>query len=496
MVDLQLRRAATGVLFTSALFLVGASPSPPAGPTPTLQADAFVRADGADDFAPTKGGTSLAPSSSVRTAPGVASVMKIAEGVSVRIAPSTTFTLRSTSWLPAEHPGASAVKAFQIQMTEGELDLEAHDPSNGLGLLVMLPGGRSVALWRGSGNVAIHGDDVAVALYDGMAIAGSASKWRPLLPHTGVTLTPKTVLGTHPAPAAPSWLAAAGTPPPFAIVHGDERAVVGASWQPVPGAASYRVEVAPNQGMSGPLTVSKTDSPTMKTDAVGPGSYYVRVRALSTEGLAGPPSDVMALRVARLTVPALAVSGPGGAVVLSENQAITLDDPRDIEVATGSDFDPNAEPRWIPASTELKLGGQPKRTLLIRHATSHVQTKILLVRRDLHAHITFNPPHPRWPDTPVDIVVKVEDPSGYLDPSRETLVFNVTVDLDKPSVSWNHNGDTWTARVMPGAPPGPWVVRVNVQDRTGAPVGAALLDVDGPDVQRAKYQGGDLQVAR
>ena len=166
---------------------------------------------------------------------------------------------------------------------------------------------------------------------------------------------------------------------------------------------------------------------------------------------------------------------------------MTLDDPRDIEVATASEYDPNAAPRWIPASSELTLGASRKRTLLIRHASSHVQTKLLLVRRQLHAHVSFNPPRARWPETPVDVVVKVEDPSGYLDPSLEPLTIDVRVDLDKPELtSGPTKGDTWTARVPPHAPPGPWVVRVSVQDRAGVPIGASLLDVDGPPSTRRR----------
>jgi hypothetical protein len=485
------RGARTGALLTfavSTLFLSGAA-APPSAPTPTLQGDAFVRAEGVDDFAPVKAGASVGPSSSVRTAPGTPSSLKITDGVMLRMAPSTTFALRATSWLPVEHPGASAVRAFQVQLSEGEIDLEARDGTGGMGFLVMLPGGRSVALWRGAANVAVHGDDVAVALYEGMAIAGAAQKWKPLLPRTGVVLGPKTISAVHPVPESPVWVEGArATTPSFAIVRGDDRVVVGADWQPIPEATSYRVETGPDSAMNGALAIARTDVTSTKTDPVPPGSYYVRVRAISAEGIVGAPSAVKTLRVARLSLPPLAVAGPGGAVVISSTQAVTLDDPHDIEVATASEYDPNALPRWIPAESELMLGHAAKRTLLIRHAPSHIQTKLLLVRRELRAHVSFNPPRPRWPETPVDIVVKVEDPSGYLDPTREPLTIDVRVGLDKPTLNWNHVGDTWTARVPPQAPPGPWVVRVGVQDRAGVTIGASLLDVDGPEVTRAGYQ--------
>jgi hypothetical protein len=489
MVDQRLRRAATCALFTSAIFLTGAAPAPPAGgpPGPTLEGDAFFRPQGGDDFAPAKTGDPVTPSLSVRTAPGVSSRVAIAPGVSLRLAPSTTFTLHASTLLPSLRPGANPVHAVQAQLLEGELELEAHDPASSIGLLVMLPNGRSVALWHGAANVSLHGDDVAVALYDGVGIVGVADQWKPIPVHSGIVLAPKSMSPTRPLPAPPRWIDANGATPPFAIVRGDDRAAVGATWAPIPDAASYVIETGTDATMSGSLAITQSDVPSMKTDPSGPGSYFVRVRPVAADGVAGPTSTVKALRIVRLSLPPLAFAAPGGAVVISSAQTVTLDDPRGIEVATASEYNPNMAPRWVPASSELGLGGVPKRTLLIRHTQSHVQSKLLLVRRELHARVSFNPPHPRWPGPPVEVVVKVEDPSGYLDPSRETVAIDLHVDLDKPNLSWHHDGDTWRAQVTPYPAPGPWVVRVAVEDRAGVAIGASLVDVDGPPVQNAKY---------
>jgi hypothetical protein len=120
-----------------------------------------------------------------------------------------------------------------------------------------------------------------------------------------------------------------------------------------------------------------------------------------------------------------------------------------------------------------------------------METKLFLVRRELRARVSFNPSGPRWPENPIDITVKVEDLSGYLDPAREPVNFEVRVDLDVTPLSWTHSGDTWKARVTPRGGPGPWVVRVNVADRAGVPIGASLIDVDGPVVPRATFRGGE-----
>ena len=480
---MHVRGAVTGGLFVSTLFLPGAAPPPPGGPTPILQGDAFVRAEGKEDFSPATEGTALGQGTSVRTAPGVTASMKVAPGVSVRIAPGTTFSIHSSSPLPLEHPGASPVRALQLQLLEGEIDLDAHDPADHVGLLILLPGNRSVALWRGTANVAIHGDNINFALYDGMGIAGSGGQWKPLPQHSEVMIWPKAISPIRPALAAPNWIDGPGaTTPPFALVRGsDDRAVVGGEWQPVAGAAYYRVEVSPEPRMIGSLAISKSDLPVMKTDPVPYGAYYVRVRAVSSDGMEGPASSpARALRVTHLLVPPTAFNAPNGAIVITDRQTVKLDDPHDVEIATASEFNPNAPPRWVPATTELALNGNTKRTFLIRHVPSHVQSKVVLVSRQLEAHVSFNPPHPRWPETPVNIVVKAKDPSGFLDASQETLGISVLVNVNKQDLQWSHAGDTWTARLQPHPAPGPWVVRVNVADRSGESIGAGILDVDGP----------------
>jgi hypothetical protein len=495
MVGFGLRRAGLGVVLTATLFCSNvrlAAGAPAAEVSPVLQGDALLRAPGSEEFAPVGDGSHLAAGNGLRAPAGRAAALKPAEGVSVRLAPDSTLTLRQSAWLPAEQPGAAPLRAFQVSLASGELDLEVHDPTNTLGVLVSLPGGRSLALWRGSANVSIRDDRVAIALYEGTAIAGSASRWKPLTAGTGAVLAANAEPSSRPTPTRPDWVDGAAAPaPPFALVRGDERAALGVAWRAIAGASRYRVEMAPDARMVGAVTTLDEDSPTMKTEPMGAGTYFVRVRALSSSGVAGPTSTVKALRVARLTVPPMAFASPEGAIVLPASAAVTLDDTRDLEVATISEFDPKAPPRWSPASKDLTLAGAPRRTLRIRHVPSQIESPLVLARRELRAQVSFSPMNARWPENPIDVTVKVEDESGYLDPSREPIKVDVRVDLDRLDLAWKHTGDTWTARVMPKSAPGPWVVRVDVRDQAGTPIGASLLDVDGPRVDKARYRSSD-----
>ena len=73
----------------------------------------------------------------------------------------------------------------------------------------------------------------------------------------------------------------------------------------------------------------------------------------------------------------------------------------------------------------------------------------------------------RWPEQPVDVIVRAYDPSGRLDAAHEMLINDVQIGLDDVPVVWRHVGDSYRARIEPRVPPGPWVVRVHVRDASG-----------------------------
>jgi hypothetical protein len=454
-------------------------------PTPVIHGDAQVRVGDGADFTVAPDGAPVASGTTVRAQASSAARIDVAEGVSLRLAPGAVVTVRNFSWLPAEHPGAQAVRALQINLMGGEVDLTSHskDPSGDLGMTILLPEGRSFALWRGDANVKIDGDNVDAALYEGMAIAGAGAKWKPLPGGKGVVIPIKGDPTLRPIPGTPAWADAQSKVAPFAVVRGNGGGVVGAAWGDAPGAASYRVEIAHDTTMSGPLTVTSTTTPQFQSDPLASGAYAIRVRAISADGILGRPSTPKVLRVVRLTLPKGATVASDGTVVLSATSAVNLDDPRDIEIATVVNHGaPDNVLFWTPASNDLSLGPTARREVRIRHAITHVETTVLLVRRDLRAHVSFTPKPARWPQDTITITVKLEDPTGYVDATKENIQVDTKIDIDAVDLKWAHAGDTWTAQLPPkntGAV-GPWVVRVDVLDASGADIGASILDVDGP----------------
>jgi hypothetical protein len=202
------------------------------------------------------------------------------------------------------------------------------------------------------------------------------------------------------------------------------------------------------------------------------------------------------MRVAHVSLPKGAFAAPDGNVVLPEGGALELDDPTGLEVATVVRHDMADDALfWTPASTRIPLGPGDRREIRIRNSASHTKTSFVLVRRTLHAHVSFSPKPARWPGSAVEITVKVADPSGYLDAARELVDVDARLDIDRLNLQWQHNGDTWSARVPSQTGAGPWVIRVDVKDSTGASIGASLLDVDGPGgdhagLRQAVFTGG------
>ena len=353
-----------------------------------------------------------------------------------------------------------------------------------------LPGGDTLGVWRGTADVTIKEGEVSLTIYDGVAIVGSASKWKSLTGGMAVTLGKKGEMPTRPIPERPAWDDPASQS--FAVVRGDDHAVLGLAWKASAAAAKYQVEVGRDSSMIGAVTVIDAEKPVLATDPLGPGAYFARVRAISSDGIPSLPTPVKALHVAHLTIPASAVSARGGVIVLPNTAGVMLDDSHDVEYATVVDGAKPSDYRWAPAPDRFSLSGAPRRALMLRQASTHTgETPVTLVLRELEAQVTLSPLHPKWPKDPVDVTIKLGDKSGYIDASNEPMTADVRIDIDKVDFQWKHAGETWTARIPPRTTGnGPWRIRVYVKDKAGVEIGGGLLDVDGTN---AAPSGGGVQ---
>jgi hypothetical protein len=497
-VDISRARIGRRIAIAIALMSLAFASSSEAASTDfaVVDGDALVRAQGSTDFTPTPRGTQVALGSALRAPEGGSLAMTLSDGVTVSLGAGATASLMGLSWLPAEHPGAKPVRAFQIMLTSGELRFDVpNEAAHPRGIIVMLPGGGSIASWRGSANLATKGDRTAVAVYEGTAIAGGGGQWRPVSAGGAAVFSGSAPPSMRPGiPAAPTWSAA--TNASFAVVRGPEKQRMSVAWNPVDGAASYRVEVASDSSMAHVMAQSVVEAPALSlmTEPLGSGRYYARVQALTADGIMGLPSAPRSMRIVQATLPSSAMLANDGVVVLPPAGAIALDDPRDVEVGYQNAVEVPYEPVWVPAPETLRLADGVLRVVRLRDAITHVEAprRLTLVRRDLRAIVELTPKGAKWPEQPVTVTVRAYDPSGRLDATRENLTFDVRVNLDPAPLTWQHVGNVWTAHIAPRVPPGPWAVRVAVTDSVGAPIGAGLLEVEGPRIQGATGPRGKV----
>jgi hypothetical protein len=284
-------------------------------------------------------------------------------------------------------------------------------------------------------------------------------------------------------PAAPQWDADRAASPSFSASPAGAHANLGFAWKAVAGAASYRVAVASDVGMTQLLEVANTTETSFAMVERAPARYWARVRAVGPEGIAGEWSALRPLHVVHYTLPEGAVVAHDGAVVLPAHTSLSLSDSDGIEVSFAR---PDARATssvplyWskAPASLGLADGDDSARVVHLRDASNGAETTLTLARRQLRADIEMTPKRSRVGD-PIDVRALVWDPSGHLDGAGEAITLETMLDISPISVAWQRTGNAWTARVSSRPALAPTVLRVVAKDAHGTEIGRAFLELDG-----------------
>jgi hypothetical protein len=444
-----------------------------------------IRTEHASDWSPTHVGETI-PAGAIVEASGEAPIeVRFPDDVALTMEPGATALWHSRGRLPTEHNGWYI--GFHIEQRAGEIDVRIPTSAK-KGERAFLVSSKAGTLtdWRGSLHVTVAGETTAAAIYEGALVVGSNGVGFPVFDATAVLIRKGTAPEkSHGIPPAPTWPATTppGTTPPLALIPEGREATVGFAWTPVAGASSYRVEVATDPVMVETIerqTVEGT-SYTVKRPSMG-GRYYVRVRAVSTDGIVGAWSKPRALRVVKYVLPPGASVAPDGAVVLSDQATVRLVDPSGLDVAFQSAPAGAPPPRvvlqWVPAPNSIALSSIGTRYAHIRDPSLGVETTLVLARRELAADIAMCPKRPTWPSDSIIIRVVAHDPSHRVDPAGEMLTMDTTVNLSPTLLSWHHLGAEWWARLDSQPVAGDIVVRVTVRDSGGHVLGEAHLDVD------------------
>lgn len=212
-------------------------------------------------------------------------------------------------------PGAKA--GGEVQIVEGTLHADVSSPGQGAPITVKTPGG-DVRL-RGDARIEAAGkDSTRVSVYEGTVAVRArgtvlnirAGQGTLILP--GMAPQPPTEL-----PTAPAWGGGeAEASRPFLVVavgglfEPQPRGEVVVDFAPVPGAASYNVDIARDPAFNDRRQGGAIEAPPLRAQLL-PGPYYARVSAVDKNKLVGPPTAVRPFHVITIRTDASTVGTPG-----------------------------------------------------------------------------------------------------------------------------------------------------------------------------------------
>ena len=407
------------------------------------------------------------------------------DGVAVTFEPGTVARWHGAGKLASET--AKWTRGFHLEVTEGEVDVAVPSSAKEQHAFLMTTRAGTLTEWRGRMHVTVHGDGTALAVYEGALVVGSNRQSFLVADHAALLLHKSAEADKDKAlPAVPAWDPSA-PPSSFAVVPEGAPAGVGVAWTAVPGAASYRLELATDPQMTRIVQRSSLKEPRFTAPEPGHGArFWAQVRAVGADGLVGEWSPPRAMRVVHFRLPPGAFVARDGVVVLASGSTVDLLDADGLDVASETVFPGAPAPAasslyWSKSNAPLHLPDDaPMRIAHLRDPSlASVEGRIAMARRQLRADVILEPKVARAADT-IDVRIVVSDPTGRVDVANENVSLQALADLDPLAVAWQHAGSVWTGRIGPRPDRGPSVVRVIVNDGLGKEIGRGFVEIDSP----------------
>ncbi|MFT7580295.1 MAG: LysM repeat protein [Myxococcota bacterium] len=192
-------------------------------------------------------------------------------------------------------------------------DMSGGGTAPGQSLLVETPSGK-VELASSSVQVTATKTTSAVSVYQGSAsVSGGGRTVKVKKGYGTVVKKGKKPEKPRPLPAVPAWTIE-GDGDAVAVVPAGGRSSFNASWQPVKGAAQYRLELAHDEKFRRVEVDAKVDGKITRfqMDNIPAGQYYARISARDARGLEGHPSPKLALNVVGLQSSRRLLKSPEG----------------------------------------------------------------------------------------------------------------------------------------------------------------------------------------
>lgn len=391
------------------------------------------------------------------------------DGVVLRLGPDARLR-----WWPSARlslGGASTTPADVLGLLEGAAVVEDPLPTakSRHGVLVQLPGGLAGVTAGGRLQVVTDGRSSAVANLEGTAWASPNGSSHVLDPGTGWS-TSKVDVSPFPIAGAPVLTAARHA---FSGITGGV-AIDGVRWSRVEGASAYVLRFGPETG-GGATETLRTSEPFQPRAfrTVPPGTYRATVAAIDEHGLEGRESAPLPLHVVGVTLPPGATLDDDGAVTLAARAAVALTHATGLLVAYG------AAREWSAAPPEVRLFRGEPTLVRIRDPRDATGFDLSLQPRRFELRVSVGPKRATWPGDAVHISIRATDGHGGAAPSTVELHPVVTLGVEPLPVEFERQGSSLVADVAaPADPgPGPWVVRVQVNDQFGNSIGRDFVEI-------------------
>ncbi len=242
----------------------------------------------------------------------------------------------------------------------------------------------------------------------------------------------------------------------------------GVTWSA--GAARYRVVLRKPNITTAPVT-TVTREPKLPATAVPPGRYELRVTPLDAMGLPGKSSAAVHLHVVQPVVPAGSFLDARGIVRLGRGQGLTFAGSDGLSVSYGSDG------RFRTLRDAVRLTDERPITVYFHAPGSLNLTKTRVEPRGIVARIDFSPKNATWPAQPLHIRVQLASRRGEEVPAWITPKVRVLVGVEPVALGFTREGDQLVATLPAADSPGPWVIRVEVEDQYGIALGRNFTEV-------------------
>jgi hypothetical protein len=360
--------------------------------------------------------------------------------------------------------GRRKVASYTVMLRSGIV--RAHVPADGAtAVVVSAPRKISVLVSSGDASVAA-GHEVAVANSEGAtSFSSEGSPFHAVEP--GMVEVPgaakRRLIESPSTSGVPSVLLAYDQPAELDAV----------SWNPVPDAHGYRVELR-DESTKRVLARTQTDTATLPKGfaALAPGAYSLRIAALDGFGLESAHPSERPLRVVGVTLPPGGFVDAAGAVRFPLGSKIAFAPTDGVEMSFGK-LGP-----FTPAPPSIGLFRNQPFLVRLRTAGADAARELWLMPRTAHAYVAFGPRAPSWPGAPLEIDVRVEDSSGH---EWQDIEPSVSVGVASVPVTFTHEGSRWHGVLAPQSGKGPWVVRVEVKDPSGMTLGRDFVEVAAGD---------------